>query len=78
MYSNGMAYLLWAAGCVGFCGVHRFYLGRPVSGIIWFLTAGLLGIGQIVDLFLIPGMVAELNARQNVNVIHVHMDGDRR
>ncbi len=58
---TGTVYLLWAAGLLGFCGIHRFYLGRPLSGILWFLTGGLCGIGQIVDLFLIPSMVEEYN-----------------
>lgn len=35
---------------------HRFYYGKPVSGTIWFFTAGLLLIGWIIDLFLIPSM----------------------
>lgn len=46
-------YLLWI---FGFMGAHRFYYGKPISGTIWFFTLGLLGIGWIVDLFLIPGM----------------------
>lgn len=37
-------------------GAHRFYYGRPVTGTIWFFTLGLLGVGWIIDLFLIPGM----------------------
>jgi TM2 domain-containing membrane protein YozV len=40
----------------GFTGSHRFYFGRPVSGTIWFLTLGLLGIGWLIDVFLIPWM----------------------
>lgn len=48
-----MGYLLWL---FGFLGSHRFYYGKPVTGTIWFLTFGLLGIGWIVDLFLIPSM----------------------
>ena len=39
-------------------GSHRFYFGKPISGTIWFFTGGLLGIGWIIDLFLIPGMEA--------------------
>ena len=45
--------LLWI---VGFTGSHRFYYGKPISGTIWFFTLGLLGIGWLIDLFLIPGM----------------------
>lgn len=37
-------------------GAHRFYYGRPISGTIYFFTLGLLFIGWIVDLFLIPSM----------------------
>lgn len=48
-----MGYLLWI---FGFIGAHRFYYGRPITGAIWFFTLGLLFIGWIVDLFLIPGM----------------------
>lgn len=48
-----MGYLLWI---FGFMGAHRFYYGKPVSGTLWFLTLGLLGVGWIIDLFLIPGM----------------------
>ena len=51
----GIAYLLWCLCFIGFCGIHRFYSGRWVTGLIWVLTGGLLLIGQIVDLFLIPG-----------------------
>jgi TM2 domain-containing membrane protein YozV len=58
---SGIAFLLWVACIVGLCGLHRFYLGRYVTGVLWLLTFGLLGIGQFVDLFLINGMVREEN-----------------
>ena len=61
MRSTGMAYLLWSLWFLGFAGIHRFYLGKPISGLIWFLTWGLFGMGQIFDLLLIPGMVEEKN-----------------
>ena len=48
-----MGYILWI---FGFLGSHRFYYGRPVTGTIWFFTLGLLGVGWLLDLFLIPGM----------------------
>lgn len=44
-------------------GSHRFYYGRPITGTIWFFTLGLLFIGWIVDLFLIPGMDREADFR---------------
>lgn len=53
-------YLLWI---FGFLGMHRFYYGRPISGTIYFFTFGLLFIGWIVDLFLIPGMDRDADIR---------------
>lgn len=50
-----IGYILWI---FGFTGSHRFYYGRPISGTLYFLTLGLLGIGWLIDLFLIPGMDA--------------------
>ena len=54
-----------AAGCItfGFTGSHRFYYGRPITGTIWFFTLGLLGIGWLIDLFLIPKMDSEADLR---------------
>jgi len=52
-HSKTIGYLLWI---FGFMGAHRFYFGRQITGIIWFFTLGLLFVGWIVDLFLIPSM----------------------
>ncbi len=57
---KSVGYILWI---FGFTGAHRFYFGKPVSGTIWFFTLGLLGIGWLIDLFLIPGMQAEADLR---------------
>ena len=59
--SSGTAYLLCCLGFFAVAGVHRFYLGRPLTGLLWLCTGGLVGIGTIVDLFLIPGMVESEN-----------------
>lgn len=36
---------------LGFLGIHRFYLGRYKTGILWMFTGGLLYIGWITDIF---------------------------
>jgi len=59
-HSKVIGYLLWL---FGFLGAHRFYYGKPVTGTIWFFTLGLLGIGWLVDLFLIPGMDRDADLR---------------
>ncbi|MBD8512282.1 TM2 domain-containing protein [Photobacterium sp. WH77] len=59
-HSKLIGYLLWI---FGFTGAHRFYYGKPVTGTLWFFTLGLLGIGWLIDLFLIPGMDKEADLR---------------
>ena len=59
-HSKTIGYLLWI---FGFLGSHRFYYGRPITGTIWFFTLGLLFIGWIIDLFLIPGMARDADRR---------------
>jgi TM2 domain-containing membrane protein YozV len=55
-----LGYLLWI---FGFMGIHRFYYGKQVTGAIWFFTLGLLFVGWIIDLFLIPSMERETKYR---------------
>lgn len=59
-HNKAIGYILWI---FGFTGAHRFYFGKPVTGILWFLTGGLLLVGWIVDLFLIPNMDRQADAR---------------
>ena len=42
--------LAWFAG---YLGLHHFYVGRIAKGIVYIFTAGLFGIGWLVDLILI-------------------------
>jgi TM2 domain-containing membrane protein YozV len=59
-HSKAIGYLLWLFGIFG---AHRFYFGKPVTGTIWFCTGGLLLVGWLVDLFLIPQMDREAGIR---------------
>lgn len=38
---------------LGVFGVHKFYEGRVLFGIIYLCTGGLFGIGVIVDLIIL-------------------------
>ncbi len=66
MRSTGISYLLWCLCFIGFCGIHRFYNGKWITGLIWLFTGGLLLIGQIIDLFLIPSMTDRANDEQRL------------
>jgi TM2 domain-containing membrane protein YozV len=59
-HSKLVGYALWL---VGFSGAHRFYYGRPLTGTLWFFTFGLLGIGWLIDAFLIPSMDREADVQ---------------
>jgi TM2 domain-containing membrane protein YozV len=59
-HSKSIGYLLWL---FGFTGSHRFYFGKPISGTIYFFTLGLLFIGWIIDLFLIPSLDRQASLR---------------
>jgi len=46
---------------LGIFGIHRMYMGKWISGIIWLLTGGLLGIGIIYDFWTLNDQITTLN-----------------
>ncbi len=63
---KSVGYILWL---FGFTGSHRFYFDKPISGTIYFFTFGLLGIGWIIDLFLIPSLDRQADLRFQAGTI---------
>lgn len=59
--TSGNAYILWCLWLFGIGGAQRLYTGEIVTGLIYLFTWGLFGIGQLIDLALIPGMVDRRN-----------------
>lgn len=55
-----LGYLFWIFGIFG---AHRFYYGKQLTGTLWFFTLGLLGVGWLIDLFLIPSMARNAEYR---------------
>jgi hypothetical protein len=47
----------------GVFGLHRFYLGRVWTGLLWFFTLGLFGVGLIYDFWTLNGKVDASNQR---------------
>ena len=54
-----VAWLLLAF--LGIFGIHRFYLGKWGTGILYLLTFGLLGIGIIYDFLTLNSQISERN-----------------
>jgi TM2 domain-containing membrane protein YozV len=44
---------------LGVLGLHRFYLGKWISGLVWLFTGGLFGIGWIYDFFTLNEQIVE-------------------
>jgi TM2 domain-containing membrane protein YozV len=46
---------------LGYFGVHRFYMGKWVTGIIWLCTGGLFLLGYLYDMWTLNEQVSEVN-----------------
>jgi TM2 domain-containing membrane protein YozV len=46
---------------LGVFGVHRFYMGKWVTGLIYALTGGLFFVGWLYDLWTLNDQIAEIN-----------------
>ena len=46
---------------LGIFGIHRFYMGKWITGLIWLLTGGLLLLGLLYDLWTLNEQVDDIN-----------------
>jgi TM2 domain-containing membrane protein YozV len=46
---------------LGVFGVHRFYLGKWLTGLVWFFTGGLFLLGYLYDFWTLNEQVDEAN-----------------
>ena len=72
MKSKGTAYLLWVFGLFGLLGLPHFYLGKPLKGVVWFLTGGVFGVGALIDLFTLGGQVESRNTSEELKTIRAN------
>ena len=66
MKTKQMAYLYWLISIFGWLGLHRYYLGRRKPNVLWLCTFGLVGVGSLIDLYLIFKWVNSINAKIEV------------
>lgn len=64
---TGLAYIFWLVSFAGFAGLHRLYLGKPVSGIFYLVTWGFFGIGTILDGIRMPELVRRARLERRIN-----------
>ncbi len=46
---------------LGLFGVHRMYMGKWLTGILYLLTGGVLGLGYIYDLWTLNDQITLIN-----------------
>ena len=48
---------------LGIFGVHRFYMGKWLTGIVYLLTGGIFGLGYLYDFWTLNEQISEINMR---------------
>src|SRR5688572_8883194 len=63
------AYILWFISLFGWLGLHRFYLKKRKTAILWICTLGVFGFGSVADLFFLKKFVERYNNLSALNLL---------
>ncbi len=63
-----LAWILLVIPFFGFFGLHRMYMGKWITGLIYMCTAGLLGFGVLYDFWTLNGQIDEINRQEDRQV----------
>ena len=47
---------------LGFFGIHRFYMGKVFTGLLYLFTVGLFGVGILYDFLTLNEQISDLNS----------------
>jgi hypothetical protein len=61
--------MFWLPSLIGVAGLHRFYLGKPLSGILFLFTGGIFGLGTLYDALTMPQQVRSARLSQRLGHI---------
>lgn len=66
--SRGLALIFACLGFFVVAGIHRFYVGKIGTGILWLLTGGLFGIGTLIDVIMLAsGSFTDIDGKPLTN-----------
>jgi TM2 domain-containing membrane protein YozV len=68
-YDYTMAWILLTF--LGYLGIHRFYLGKWLTGLVWLVTGGLFLVGWLYDLWTLNEQVSEENSKLRLSTTAV-------
>ncbi|WP_028313497.1 NINE protein [Desulfatibacillum aliphaticivorans] len=49
---------------LGYLGIHRFYMGKWLTGLLWLVTGGLFVVGYLYDYWTLNGQISEVNSQR--------------